>query len=67
MYICCIMHAHKCLSVCMPINACLCCYCVLGFGSFHSSTGDAADDDAFFDRYDCMGYGYDSDERTSDD
>ena len=52
----------------MPINACLCGYCVLGFDSFHSSTGHAADDDdAFIDRYDCIGYGYDSDERTSDD
>ena len=50
----------------MYTNACLCCYCVLGLGSFISSTGYAADD-AFIDRYDCMGYGYDSDEGTSDD
>ena len=50
------------------MNACLCCYCVLGFGSFLSSTGYAAvADDACIDRYDCMGYGYDSDEWTNDD
>ena len=51
----------------MYTNACLCCYCVLGLGSFLSSTGHAAVDDAFIDRYDCMGYGYDSDEGTNDD
>ena len=31
----------------MYTNACLCCYCVLGFGSLFSSTGSADADDAF--------------------
>ena len=51
----------------MYINACLCCYCVLGLGSFLFSTGAATADDAFIDRYDCMGYGSDIEEWTSDD
>ena len=52
----------------MYMNACLCCYCVLGLGSFLSSTGSAAAaDDTFIDRYDCMGYGSDVEEWTDDD
>ena len=51
----------------MYMNACLCCYCVLGFGSLFSSTGSADTDDAFMDRYDCMGYWSDIKEWTSDD
>ena len=53
------------VALCMTMNACLCCYCVLGLSSLFSLTGD--DDGAFMDRYDCMGYGYDSDEWTDDD
>ena len=51
----------------MYINVCLCCYCVLGLGSFLSSTGFADADDAFVDRYDRMGYGSDVEEWTDDD
>ena len=52
------MHAHQCLSVLL-----LC----TGLRLSPVSTGHADADAAFVDRYDCMGYGYDSDERTSDD
>ena len=55
------------VALCMYINACLCCYCVLGLGSFLSSTGSTDADDAFVDRYDCMGYGSDVEEWTDDD
>ena len=51
----------------MYMNTCLCCYCVLGFGSLFSPTGSADADDAFVHRYDRMGYGLDVEEWTDDD
>ena len=50
----------------MYTNAFLCYYCVLDFGSLVSPTGSAYADDAFVDRYDCMGYGSDVEEWTDD-
>ena len=55
------------VALCMYTNACLCCYCVLGFGSLFSPIGFADADDAFVDRYDCMGYGSNVEEWTDDD
>ena len=50
----------------MYTSACLCCYCVLGFDSLFSPTGSADADDAFVDRYVCMGYRLDVEEWTDD-
>ena len=50
------------VALCMYMNACLCCYCVLGFDSLFFLIGSTDADDAFVDRYDCTRYGSDIEE-----